>query len=81
MVYFIFHCIIAHRIIGQNIFFNKGTGNGAGVSVIGIISLYYQNNYVNRMFFAAAVISGCASLAEKGALADFGFNVSIGKRS
>ena len=82
MVYFIFHCIIAHRIIGQNIFSIKVLlTTVAGVSVIGVISLYYQNNYVVRYSFAAAVVVVVLVWLKKGALADFGFNVGIGKRS
>ncbi len=49
--------------------------------MIGVISLYYQNNYVVRYSFAAAVVVLLLVWLKKGALADFGFNVGIGKRS
>ena len=74
--------MIAHRIIGQNIFSIKVLMTTvAGVSVIGVISLYYQNNYVVRYSFAAAVVVVVLVWLKKGVLADFGFNVGIGKRS
>ena len=82
LVYFIFHCMIAHRIIGQNIFSIKVLmATVAWLSVIGAISLYYQNDCIVRYSCAAAVVGGVLVWLKKGVLADFGFNVGKEKRS
>ena len=74
--------MIAHRIIGQNIFSIKVLmATVAWLSVIGAISLYYQNDCIVRYSCAAAVVGGVLVWLKKGVLADFGFNVGKEKRS